>query len=259
MDKKTRIALAQIQSTTDKAANIIQVEQAISAAAHENVDLLVFPEAAQVSFEARLHDVAEPLDGAFATILRAAAKQHNMLIVAGMFEPAANGRVRNSLLITGAGVEAVYHKIHLYDAFGSKESASVEAGTEHVTVETAFGTIGFATCYDVRFADQFSALARKGAEIIVLPASWADGPGKAEQWDLLTRARAADSQSWLLACDQAWQPPKGTAALGLGRSAVIDPTGTVRARLSAAPGLLVSDIDLAMVKDIRTRIPILQD
>jgi len=93
--------------------------------------------------------------------------------------------------------------------------------------------------------------------LIIVPASWGDGPGKAEQWDLLIRARAADSEAWLVACDQAWQPPKGTAPLGIGQSSVVDPTGNVRARLASEAELMVFDINLGNVEAVRARIPIL--
>jgi deaminated glutathione amidase len=112
-----------------------------------------------------------------------------VVVIAGLFEPAPGGRVHNTLLATGPGIDASYRKIHLYDAFGSRESDLVAPGKELVTITVQIVTIGLATCYDLRFADQFTALGRAGAELIVVPASWGAGPGKEEQWDLLTRAR----------------------------------------------------------------------
>jgi predicted amidohydrolase len=150
-----------------------------------------------------------------------------------------------------------YRKIHLFDAFGSRESAVVAPGEGLVRIQVDGVSVGLATCYDVRFADQFSALGRAGSELVVLPASWGDGPGKAEQWDLLTRARAADAQAWLLACDQAWTPARGRAPLGIGRSVLADPTGTVRARLGSEVGLLIAQIDTELVRGVRERVPIL--
>jgi predicted amidohydrolase len=82
------------------------------------------------------------------------------------------------LLATGPGIDASYRKIHLYDAFGSRESDLVAPGKELVTITVQGVTVGLATCYDLRFADQFTALGRAGAELIVVPASWGAGPGK---------------------------------------------------------------------------------
>ena len=257
MGEIVKVGLAQIRSGVNKDKNNEQIIQTIKKAAEQKVDILVFPEAAQVSFEAALKDEAEPLDGPFATLIRSYAAKYDMMIVAGMFEPANDGRIRNKLIITGKNTEATYQKVHLYDAFGSRESDLVEAGRDSLVLDTVFGKIGFAICYDLRFADQFSAMGKKGAKLIIVPASWGDGPGKAEQWDLLVRARAADSQTWLVACDQAWQPPKGTAPLGIGLSSIVDPTGNVRARLASEAELLVFDINLGNVEAIRARIPIL--
>ena len=257
MGEIVKVGLAQIRSGVNKDKNNEQIVQAIKNAAKQKVDILVFPEAAQVSFEAVLKDEAEPLDGPFATLIRSYAAKYDMMIVAGMFEPANDGRIRNKLIITGKNTEATYQKVHLYDAFGSRESDRVEAGNDYLILDTVFGKIGFAICYDLRFAEQFTAMGKKGAKLIIVPASWGDGPGKAEQWDLLVRARAADSQTWLVACDQAWQPPKGTAPLGIGLSSIVDPTGSVRARLASEADLLVFDINLGNVEAIRARIPIL--
>ena len=117
--------------------------------------------------------------------------------------------------------------------------------------------VGLATCYDVRFADQFTRLGRRGAQVVLVPASWGDGPGKAEQWDLLTRARAADAQAWLVGVDQAWRRPWGKAPLGIGRSVVVDPMGAVRQRLDAGPGMLLADLDVETVRQARERVPVL--
>jgi predicted amidohydrolase len=252
------VAAAQLSCGPDPAANLELVTDAIAAAAARGARLVATPEATMACFGSDLRAVAEPLDGPWAQAVRAAAREHDTTAVVGMFEPAEDGRVHNTLLVAHPdGSCAQYRKIHLFDAFGSRESEVVAPGHELVCVPVDGVSVGLATCYDVRFADQFSALGRAGAELVVLPASWGDGPAKAEQWDLLTRARAADAQAWLLACDQAWTPPRGRAPLGLGRSALADPTGSVRARLGSEPGLLVAEIDTEMVAAVRARVPIL--
>ncbi len=251
------VAAAQILATDDPDHNLDQVREATARAAAAGAQVVVFPEATMARFGSPLRRLAQPLDGAFASGVRATAAEHGVLVIAGMFIPAPDGRVRNTLLATGAGVEASYDKIHLYDAFGSRESDTVEPGSAHVTFEAFGTTVGVATCYDLRFADQFTALGKAGAELVCVPASWGEGPGKAEQWDVLVRARAMDAQAWLVACDMAWTPPLGADPLGLGRSAVVDPLGGVRGRLGHAPDLLVTSIDLGAVAGIRARVPIL--
>lgn len=166
--------------------------------------------------------------------------------------------MHNTLLVTGPGTtETTYRKMHLYDAFGTTESDTVAPGEEVRTVEVDGWQVGLATCYDVRFADHFTELGRRGAELVVLPASWGDGPGKAEQWDLLTRARAHDAQSWLLGVGQAWTKDSVNGPYGIGRSVLADPTGGVRARLGGGQDLLVAEIDRDLVERTRATIPLL--
>ncbi|WP_235750594.1 carbon-nitrogen hydrolase family protein [Nigerium massiliense] len=253
-----RVAAVQISASDDVEQNLAAIGDAAARAADAGAQVIVFPEASMVRFGVPLARHAQPLDGPFADGVRAIAAEHGAVLVVGMFTPAEDGRVYNTLLATGAGMEATYDKIHLYDAFGSRESDTVAPGDQHVTF-TAFGTtFGLATCYDLRFADQFTALGRLGAKVICVPASWGDGPGKAEQWDLLVRARAMDAQAWLVAAGQAWTTPQGSDPLGIGRSACVDPLGGVRARLSSAEDLLVSAIDLDVVGDVRARVPVLR-
>lgn len=255
------VAAGQLISGPDPLANLAQVRELTAAAAAAGAQLVVFPEATMARFGTRLREVAEPLDGSFATGLREIATAHGVVLVAGLFEPAADGRVHNTLMATGPGVQAAYRKIHLFDAFGAMESNVVAPGRERVSFPLTWAggstVVGLATCYDVRFADQFTALGRAGAELICLSASWGDGPGKAEQWDLLTRARAMDAQAWVIASGQAWVAGQGSDPLGIGRSVVVDPMGRVRAQLGHEPGLLVTSIDLAAVAKTRQRIPIL--
>ncbi|HNI71774.1 MAG TPA: nitrilase-related carbon-nitrogen hydrolase [Marmoricola sp.] len=249
------VAAAQIRSTADAADNLDQSLQAIEAAAAGGARLVVLPEATSTSFAVNPQSGAEPLDGPFATAIRRAAAAAGVVVVVGLFEPAPDGRVYNTLLVTGPGVEASYRKVHLFDAFNTTESATVSPGNEYVVVEAAGVKLGLATCYDVRFAAQFTELGRRGAQVIALPASWAAGPGKDEQWDLLTRARAADAQAFLIAAGQAFQDsPK---PLGTGRSAVIDPVGEVLIRADREPALLVQEIELDTVTRVRQQIPIL--
>lgn len=251
------IAAAQIAPERDKDANLAMVRQATERAAELGADLAVFPEATMSWFGNAVAPAAEPLDGPWATAVREIAARHHLLVVVGMFRPADDGRVHNTLLVTGRGVETSYDKINLYDAFGSKESETVAPGGDVVTFEALGTRIGLATCYDLRFASHFTALGREGAELVCVPTAWGDGPGKAEQLDLLARARAMDAQAYLVACDQAWRPADGPKPLGIGRSVIVDPVGGVRARLGGDVDLLVTRIDLDVVRQTRERIPIL--
>ncbi|TDC67848.1 carbon-nitrogen hydrolase family protein [Streptomyces hainanensis] len=257
-----RIAVGQLASGVSPKDNLAAIERDTERAADQGADVVVFPEAAMARFGIPLGPVAEPLDGPWATAVRDLAARTGVLVVAGMFTPAEDGRVTNTLLITGRGVDTHYDKVHLFDAFGFAESATVAPGDRAVTADLGDVRVGFATCYDVRFPGLFTRLADDGARLILVPASWGAGPGKLAQWDLLVRARALDSTCWIVAAGQAdpttvGPAPKSKAPTGIGHSAVVSPLGEVRARLGAAPGLLVHDVDLTEVAAARAAVPVL--
>lgn len=253
-----RIALCQTSSTTDPLANLDLVRDGVRRAVAEGARVVLFPEATMCRFGVSLKPVAEPLDGPWATAVRDIAVEHGVVVVAGMFTPTADGRVTNTLLVTGADQHLGYDKIHLFDAFGFRESDTVAPGAKPVTIEVDGTTLGIATCYDIRFPELFRALADQGATAILLGASWGAGPGKREQWELLVRARALDCTSWVLACGQA-DPgePTGTAPTGIGFSTVADPLGNVVGHLDADPDLLVVDVDTESVANARRTLPVL--
>jgi predicted amidohydrolase len=257
-----RAAAAQITTGADPRANLEQVEAQTAAAAQAGVQLVVFPEATMRCFGLPLAEIAEPLDGPWANGLRDIASRHGLVVVAGMFTPAPDGRVHNTLLAVGPGVEAAYDKIHLFDAFGFSESTTVAAGTEPVLIEVGPATVGLTTCYDVRFPGLYTRLATQGAQVSCIAASWGAGPGKIEQWRLLTRARALDSTTFVLAAAQAdpstsGQRLRGSAPTGVGYSSAVSPDGTVLDELGAEPGLLVVDLDLDAVTATRAALPVL--
>ena len=265
-----RVALAQVVTGRDISANLDILEKFARKAKEGGAELVVFPEATMRAFGNSLVDIAEPLDGPWAARVRGVADEIGIVIVAGMFTPGQSGggsggsprKVRNTLLATGPGVESSYDKIHLFDAFGFAESDTVEAGTRAVTFELGGISFGLATCYDIRFPALFTANADRGAEANIVCASWGSGPGKVDQWRLLARARAVDTTTYVLACGQGDPATegietKGSAPTGVGHSAVVSPLGEVLAELDGGTGLLFADLDPAVVKDARTKLPVL--
>ncbi|HEX6760376.1 MAG TPA: carbon-nitrogen hydrolase family protein [Propionibacteriaceae bacterium] len=257
-----RVALAQILSGSDPQENLELVATGTAEAAAKDAQLVIFPEATMRRFGLPLAEIAEPADGPWAQQLRKIAEHHQVVVVAGMFTPSGDGRVKNTLRAVGPGVDAYYHKIHLFDAFGFRESDTVAPGAEPVMITVAEATVGLTTCYDIRFPGLYTKLAELGAQVICVAASWGAGVAKVEQWQLLTRARALDSTSYVVAAGQADPatagiPFDGTAPTGVGYSAVISPRGEVVRSLGAEPGLLVADLDLDVVEQTRAAIPVL--
>lgn len=256
------VSLVQLTAGTDTAANLELVAQGVARARSAGARLVVFPEATMRRFGGKIGDIAEPLDGPWAQGVRRIADDAGVTVVVGMFTPAEDGRVRNTVLVTGGGVDAHYDKIHLFDAFGFAESETVEPGAEPVVVDVDGVGVGIATCYDLRFPALFTRLARDGARLVVVPASWGDGPGKLDQWRLLVRARALDSTTFVLATDQADPVSAGRhipsrSPLGIGHSMVATPRGQVIAELDSSVGILTVDIDPAEIETVRAEIPVL--
>ena len=185
-----RIALCQIPVSSRPDVNAERVRAALAQAADGGADLAVFPEATQIRFGSDLRAAAEPLDGPFCTGLAGAAKETGVALVAGVFEPAPDGRVYNTAVAyDGAGeLVASYRKLHLFDAFGQRESDLVAPGSAPVICTLAGMRTGLEICYDVRFGELSRALAAGGAALLVLPAAWAAGLFKEEHWVTLVRA-----------------------------------------------------------------------
>ncbi|MCW2904105.1 MAG: Nitrilase/cyanide hydratase and apolipoprotein N-acyltransferase [Streptosporangiaceae bacterium] len=252
-----RVAMCQIPVGDDPKDNLERIREALAETA--DADLAVFPEAAQVRFGNDLAAVAEPLDGVFVAELRKAAREHRTAVIAGVFEPSADGRVYNTAVAIDAdgSLAGSYRKIHLFDAFRFRESATVAPGDEPVVVELAGAKIGLVTCYDIRFPELARALVDRGAEVLVIIAAWAQGVYKEEHWTTLAKARAIENTTWVAAVDRApdlTDPPRG-GRTGVGRSLLIDPMGVVHADLGPDPAVRVLDLDLAAAAEVRATIP----
>jgi predicted amidohydrolase len=260
-----RIALAQIRSGTDPAANLKVVEDYTRRAADAGAGLVLFPEATMCRFGVSLADVAEPLDGRWADGVRGVAASSGVTVIAGMFVPAdsqdGQARVTNTLIASGPAVDAHYDKIYLYDAFGFTESRTVAPGHEPVVITVDGVGVGLSLCYDIRFPELYVELARRGAQVITVHASWGTGPGKLEQWTLLARARALDTASFVAAVGQAYPGDEiaKVGPTGVGGSVVASPLGEVIEAAGADPQLLIADVDPDAVEPVRDTIAVLRN
>lgn len=258
-----RIACAQFRAGTDPTANLAAVDELTRAAAAAGARLVIFPEGTMCRFGVPLAPVAEPIDGRWADGVREVAAATGITVLAGMFTPAPDGRVTNTVLATGGGVEARYDKIHLFDAFGFTESATVAPGHTPVVVSVDGVGVGITLCYDIRFPGLYTALADLGAQLIAVSASWGAGPGKLEQWTLLARARALDSTCFVAAAGQAEPEPEvaaaTTAPTGVGGSLVSSPLGAVLATAGPGPELLICDVDVTSLPAVRDTLPVLRN
>lgn len=238
------MTLVQHAASLDPAENLAFLDSLEDAAA--TADLLVLPEASSRDFGTQGSDLrpyAEPMDGSYATRLRALSDP--ALVVSGMFE-ATDGLPFNTVIASGPATELSYRKIHLYDSFGYRESTVMEAGPlAPATAELAGARLGLMTCYDLRFPELARAL---GAEVIVVPAAWVAGPRKLEHWRTLLQARAIENVAWVVAVGQ--PGPRYT-----GHSMVVAPTGDIVLEAGDGEEILSTTLDLAEVDRTRATNP----
>ena len=254
-----RIALCQIPVSPDSSVNLSRVRAALDEAARSGAALAVFPEATMVRFGSDLRAAAEDLDGPFCAELAAACANTGVSLVAGVFEPAPDGRVYNTAVaFSGSGsLVASYRKLHLFDALGQRESDLVAPGSAPVVAELAGVPVGLQICYDIRFPEQSRSLAVAGAPLLTVSAAWQAGLFKEEHWVTLLRARAIENTVWIAAAGQVPDPdsPPTRAPTGIGRSMLIDPLGVVRADLGPAAGVVVAEADTTLVDSVRSTLP----
>jgi deaminated glutathione amidase len=252
-----RVGLLQVAAGEDKDANRDAVVAGVRELAGAGAQLIVAPEASMHGFGAPdllLAPVAEPLEGPFVTALAAAAKEHGVTVLAGMFEPVEGdpSRAYNTVVAVGPDGALIgrYRKQHLFDALGWVESDRLESGDpeDRLVFTCADLTVGVMTCYDLRFPELARALVDDGCELIAVPSAWVAGPLKEDQWTTLVRARAIENVVYVAAADQ-------PAPAYAGRTLVVDPFGVVVSSLGEGPGRAVADVDPDRVAECRKRMP----
>ncbi|KQX37290.1 acyltransferase [Streptomyces sp. Root63] len=253
-----RASLIQIAVDPDESVEDRRVRAASLVVAQQGADLVVLPELwpvgafAYTAFEAE----AEPLEGPTHEVMAKAAAEAGTWLHAGSFvERADDGTLYNTSLVFSPQGErtAVYRKIHRF-GFDKGEAVMMGAGEELVTVALPDTTLGLATCYDLRFPEQFRGLVDAGAETLVVAAGWPER--RRAHWTLLAQARAVENQSYVLAVGTAGTHGDIQQA---GHSIVVDPWGEVLAQAGADEEVLTVELDADKVRATREQFPALKD
>ena len=257
-DGALALAIAQFAPTSDRAANLARIAEMTADAAAQGAHVIVFPEYSSffvAPFDASLAAHAEPLDGPFVTALTEIAARHAVVVVAGLLERASDAtRVRNTVVaVSAAGRLAVYRKLHLYDAFGQRESDWVEPGELEApeTFEVRGIRFGMQPCYDLRFPEITRRLADVGAHVALVPAEWVRGPLKEHHWQTLITARAIENTMYMAAADH---PPP----IGVGNSTIVDPEGVALATIGTGSDVAIARVRLDSIERVRRANPALE-
>lgn len=252
------VAVAQFAPGDDEAGNLESIAGLVATAVARGAQVVVLPEYSnwfRDPFDAQLREHAQDLDGAFVAALTRMAADHAVTVVAGLVERADDAhRVRNTVVAVDAtGVRAAYRKLHLYDAFGQRESEWIEAGAiEEPQTFTVDGlTFGIMTCYDLRFPEVTRRIVDAGADVVIVPAEWVRGPLKEHHWSTLLHARAIENTVFVAAADH-------TPPVGVGHALIVDPQGVTRAELGTRAAVAVAFLDPAEIAEVRRANPVLR-
>ncbi len=261
----TRIGIVQMRSGRDMAGNFADATALVREAASKGAAYVLTPEVSNI-FEPdkeRLKAVAmSEADDIFVHGFSALARELGIYLHAGSLAlNAGQEKLANRSLLFGpdGGLVAAYDKIHLFDidlpdGLSYRESETYDPGENAVTAQLPDFKLGFAICYDMRFPRLANALANAGCSVIAYPAAFTVPTGQAH-WHVLLRARAIETGSYVIAAAQGGMHEAGRATYG--HSIVISPWGEVLAELDEEPGVLVVDIDVDRVAEVRARIPAL--
>jgi len=259
-------AAIQMRSGPEPEANLAALEPLLAEAVAAGARYVLTPEVTVAFAENRegLARVAGPYEGnPQLTVLADLAKRHGVFLHIGSMAVALeDGRFANRSVLLGPDgqVQGLYDKIHLFDATiaglnAYRESDTYKGGDAAVVVEVDDIKLGMAICYDVRFPPLFNALANGGAQLIAVPAAFTVPTGQAH-WEVLLRARAIETGSYVIAAAQGGLHPNGRATYG--HSMIIDPWGKILAELDHdEPGVITAEISAETVADARQRIPAL--
>jgi predicted amidohydrolase len=259
-----RAGAVQLNSTDDLEQNLATADRLVRRAAALGAELVCLPEKWTVLGEAQhLRAGAQPLDGEAISWARSIAQELGLDLVAGSFvesRPGAERHGNTSVHIGPDGeLRAIYRKLHLFDVEVDgrtyAESDTDEAGSEIVVSRLLDATsLGLSICYDLRFPELFRILALRGAEVVTVPSAFTL-PTTRDHWEVLVRARAIENQCFMIAPNQIGTHPGGFRTGG--RSLIVDPWGVVLACAPDTETVIVADLDLDRVADVRRRIPAL--
>ncbi len=264
------VAAVQMTSRDDVDANLETAARLVRRAASRGAQLVALPE--NVTFmgpeEAKLATaerfaLGEVTDasGRVARWAAALARETNTwLMLGGVAETTADPkRVHNAAIVVNSAGAIVghYRKVHLFDvslADGSeyRESKVVEPGVDVSVLDTPAGRLGLSICYDVRFPELYRKLVDDGATIVSVPAAFTVPTGR-DHWHVLLRARAIESQCYVIAPAQ-WGS-HGHGRVTYGHALVCDPWGTVVAECADGEGLAMAEIDPERVRTVRAQLP----
>lgn len=259
MEKKIKISAIQMCAEIgDKNKNIKKIFSMANDI--EDTDIIVLPEVWDINWSCEaFKDSAEPLENsACLKALQELATEKNANIIGGSFITKNDkGEFFNTCPVINrkGDLVAIYNKNHLYSYFGSTESKQVSKGAGPVMVELEGVKYGLTICYDIRFPEIYRAYRKAGADIFINCAAWANT--KPIPWEMMTKSRAIENQTYMVAVNQ--YGFMGNNKYNLGHSRIIDYNGNVLSEILDGEGVIQANIELDKMYDFRAKCTVLKD
>lgn len=261
---KLQIALCQLPVKADKQANLNLAATKLQEAAAGGAQLAILPEMFNCPYNIHcFRDYAEEIpSGETTNHLASLARTHGLFLVGGSIPELSGELLYNTSVVFNPQGEIIarHRKIHLFDVrvkngIEFTESRVLSPGETSTLFETPWGKIGLQLCYDIRFPELTRKMAKDGARIVIVPAAFNMTTGPVH-WELLFRSRALDNQIFMLGTSPARDPQASYVAYG--HSLVVNPWGQVLAQLDEKSGILMAELDLAQIEEVREALPILK-
>lgn len=258
-----KIAVCQMKVCDDKDKNISHALEMIDEAANNGAEIIVLPEMFNCPYENSYFPIfAEEYPGKTTESLSNAAKKNSVYLVGGSIPELEDGNIYNTSFVFDRNGELIgkHQKMHLFDidvegVVSFKESDTLSSGHKVTIVDTEFGKIGVAICYDIRFPELSRLMALEGSELIILPAAFNMTTGPAH-WELSIRMRALDNQVYFVGAAPARD--ESASYVAFGNSRVSDPWGNIIAAADENECILYADIDKEYTKKVRSELPLLK-
>ncbi len=263
MAQKFKLAICQNPVTADKEANLACAVSAIGRAKEAGAQIAVLPEMFSCPYQNDQFGLyAEPEDGETVHTLSETARKNGIYLFGGSIPERDGKKLFNTCFIFDPSGRVIgkHRKVHLFDidvpgGIRFMESDVLSAGNQITVVDTEFGKIGAAICYDMRFPELFRLMAIKGADLVIVPAAFNMTTGPAH-WETLLRARALDNQLFVAACAPARN--EHASYISYANSLAVDPYGQVTVRAGAEETMLLAEIDPGYAEAVRQRIPVMR-
>lgn len=256
-----RVGICQFITGLDKAANLERARRFIHDAAKGGADIITLPEMFNTPYSKEyFRDYAEDESGQSFQMLSQAAKETGKYLIGGSIPELSEGKVYNTSFIFDRSGNLItkHRKLHMFDidipGQSYRESEVISGGNQITVFDTDYCKIGVGICYDIRFPEQSLIMRKKGAELLVFPASFNPTTGPLH-FELLGKSRALDTQTFVVLSAPARDLTQKTGYLTWGHSAVINPNGLTVAQAELTEKVLFADLDLEDVTRQRMGFP----